>query len=508
MSPVRALALNPGAAMRIDGFRLPSALSALSVEAWIHPGWEQVAGPGTSWLGPIVSQHGPGSGFELRYFPTRAGFMVTLSGRHIEVQVDTAPCRWAWMHVAGVWNGRSLRIFVNGVPGPEVDAVGALSAADFPLHVGMNPLIGPDRSFQGGIAELRIWGKALSRPEIAAGMYQRLDVRGEVPELLAYFSLDMSVTGIARFGNEPLGPRQGQLQGADLRPINAPGFAWTGSLPLPKPPTPVAAPDAPVLEPTPPVRARTDLEVIAEKDKLIAERDKLVAEKDRLIAERDKQIADRDKKIAEQEQALKEQKQALSELAAARQAVQPVPGPLEPAGQTGGEVRAPATARGSADPGVGLGLQHIVESMAVQIEAARAGLQRGAGPRLGKVSIELKVVPDPSGASLQFPRVLDERGLPLQQVVPAGALSSLTLDFEDERPPEAPSPKPVPVPDVRGYTEVMARRILAAAGLNAEAHVFAARSEAEIGQVMRQQPAAGDPALSASTVLLFVGRSG
>jgi hypothetical protein len=142
MSPVRALALNPGAAMRIDGFRLPAELNALSVEAWIHPGWEQIAGPGTTWMGPIAGQHGPGSGFELRFFPTRAGFMVTLSGRHIEVLVDTAPCRWAWMHVAGVWNGRSLRIFVNGVPGPEVDAVGALSAADFPLHVGRNPLFG------------------------------------------------------------------------------------------------------------------------------------------------------------------------------------------------------------------------------------------------------------------------------------------------------------------------------------------------------------------------------
>lgn len=151
-------------------------------------------------------------------------------------------------------------------------------------------------------------------------------------------------------------------------------------------------------------------------------------------------------------------------------------------------------------------LDDIVQGMQEQLKRTRDRINAREDHKLGRVSVEFRLVPD-AGGRYRFPQLLDDTGQ-LKDGTSASALSSLSLEFEDPRPkpPEAP-PKRV-VPDVSGCTDVMATRLLAAAGFAVEAHsevVDRARADRE-GRVVRQVPPAGAEEALGAKVMVFFGK--
>jgi PASTA domain len=157
-----------------------------------------------------------------------------------------------------------------------------------------------------------------------------------------------------------------------------------------------------------------------------------------------------------------------------------------------------------------VGLDDFSASVAGEVQQAGEALQRasealGEGKsayQLQSVGLEVKMLPvQREGAEdfmVTFPQLDDE------QVQP-GQLSTLSLSLEP-RPPSPPRIEKA-VPDLRGYTELVARRLLGRAGFRVDVMDQATEQETEIDRVISQEPGPGTRIGLNKTVTLFLGRA-
>jgi hypothetical protein len=165
----------------------------LTVEAWIehdgtsetdaivltrqHPAQENM----TSYELSLV-----GSG---EHVPVR--FMLDGHARSVTSSVTVPAGRFT--HVAGVYDGSSLTIYVNGQEAGSVEVNGVPATGVGPLRFGGNA--SGDRGYRGKIDEVRIWHVARSAEQLS------VDHRsgwGDASDLAAYFRFDEQVGSIAR----------------------------------------------------------------------------------------------------------------------------------------------------------------------------------------------------------------------------------------------------------------------------------------------------------------------
>lgn len=73
-----------------------------------------------------------------------------------------------WQHVAGVFNGKKIRIFVNGVQQGETASEKMMDRTDKDVYIGMwgPPNDGNSRYFYGGLDDVRIYARPLTPSEI------------------------------------------------------------------------------------------------------------------------------------------------------------------------------------------------------------------------------------------------------------------------------------------------------------------------------------------------------
>lgn len=69
-----------------------------------------------------------------------------------------------WHHLAGVWDGSVMRLYVNGVEAGSVSASGTLPAFTTPLRIGTNG--GLSEKFKGSMDNVKIYSRALTAAEI------------------------------------------------------------------------------------------------------------------------------------------------------------------------------------------------------------------------------------------------------------------------------------------------------------------------------------------------------
>lgn len=116
-----------------------------------------------------------------------------------------------------------------------------------------------------------------------------------------------------------------------------------------------------------------------------------------------------------------------------------------------------------------------------------------------EVELDYQVIPL-AGGGLIFPTRE-------QTMAIAGGLSSLRMEFEPvEQGIDKPIPK-VPVPDVSGMTEIMARRLLKNAQLDTLIKHQLTDQPTEVARVIQQLPAAGSDAFRDSQVTIFIGKT-
>ena len=80
----------------------------------------------------------------------------------------TALAANVWTHLAGTFDGNTLRLFINGAQVASAAVSGAVSTSTGALRIGGNSLWG--ESFQGRIDEIRVYNRALNQSEIQADM--------------------------------------------------------------------------------------------------------------------------------------------------------------------------------------------------------------------------------------------------------------------------------------------------------------------------------------------------
>jgi hypothetical protein len=159
----KGLSFGPNALVTIGDSGSLHLASGLTLEAWVYPtalsGWMNLiykddGNSGVSYVLQGSSGANPVPSFGLSASPAnlRAPSALPLN---------------AWSHVAGTYDGVTMRLYVNGVEVANQAQTGALALATGPLTIGGNA---GGENWTGLIDEVRIYSRALSASEILADL--------------------------------------------------------------------------------------------------------------------------------------------------------------------------------------------------------------------------------------------------------------------------------------------------------------------------------------------------
>jgi len=99
-----------------------------------------------------------------------------------------------WHHYAGTFDGKNLRLYIDGVEVATQPCVGTINADNGLLSIGQDDG-NAERCFGGQIAEVRIWNRVLSKEEIPLEMNSRLV--GNELGLVGYWPLNEGAGNVA-----------------------------------------------------------------------------------------------------------------------------------------------------------------------------------------------------------------------------------------------------------------------------------------------------------------------
>lgn len=166
--------------------------SFITLEAWIKAdSW------GTNfWENVIISKDG--WAFGEQGYTLRAGANGTLSfnfgtpGAWVEVTSAPVMLTGKWYHVAGSYDGTTLRLYINGEEVNTTTYSGTIAASTYELTIGrITYTAGGSRFFDGMIDEVRIWSEALPQTSIQDYMCKKLTaVHPQYASLAAYWNFD------------------------------------------------------------------------------------------------------------------------------------------------------------------------------------------------------------------------------------------------------------------------------------------------------------------------------
>jgi len=155
---------------------------AITMEAWTkHDG-------DSDGTGTIVEKFEAGlngQGYQLRLEGSGEEAGVTARLREVgSVTVEGGVPSGRWTHVAAVYDGEALSLYINGEPAAaNEEASGSLGTTNRPLRIGADQQ--PDKFFSGRIDEVRVWREARSQTQIREHRFGELE--GSDPQLAAYY---------------------------------------------------------------------------------------------------------------------------------------------------------------------------------------------------------------------------------------------------------------------------------------------------------------------------------
>ncbi len=136
--------------------------SEITLEAWVK--WNIVPSSGNGWA-QIIDKNSD-NGYQIQHSSNNSAFEFALQTTSARTYIigGTSPVQGVWYHVVGVYNGSTIRIFVNG----NLDGTNNLSGTIVPntSNVNIGRRTSGDRYFNGVIDEVAIYNRALSPIEI------------------------------------------------------------------------------------------------------------------------------------------------------------------------------------------------------------------------------------------------------------------------------------------------------------------------------------------------------
>ncbi len=148
----QVLKLDGASALRVEmgATQLPDG--PFTVEAWVSPG-------AASLTAPFVAKTEQ-SEFALNLGGNVPGFHCLIGGKYVSAiaKSDAVVPAGQWAHVAGVFDGKEMRLYVNGTLAATAAASGPRSVNPLPLYIGADPnaKAEPIQFFTGAVDEVRL----------------------------------------------------------------------------------------------------------------------------------------------------------------------------------------------------------------------------------------------------------------------------------------------------------------------------------------------------------------
>ncbi len=137
--------------------------TGMTLEAWVRP-----SASTRTWRAAIVKRSGGGLAYGLYSNRGRATARV---GARTGIRARGGILRSRrWSHLAATYDGKVLRVYVNGVLKSTQRTAGAIGVGNGPLIIGGNGIGG--QGFKGRIDDVRVWSTSLSARSIRAEMHR------------------------------------------------------------------------------------------------------------------------------------------------------------------------------------------------------------------------------------------------------------------------------------------------------------------------------------------------
>ena len=176
--------------------------TSLSLEAWIRPsnlsGVKYIIARGNNDLS---------TGFYGLYM-VNDKLRFSVAGNPSSMASDVSLPVNVWTHVAGTWDGTTMRLYINGILEKSKNQIGPKSASTANLRIGWLGAANPYQyQFIGMIDEVRVWNQQRTQEELVAHMNSPLPASNN--GLIAYFKLNegtgsTSVNSVAGMSNGTL----------------------------------------------------------------------------------------------------------------------------------------------------------------------------------------------------------------------------------------------------------------------------------------------------------------
>ena len=141
-----------------------SLREALTVECWART---ETAGQHDRWIVNRVFGGGEATGFRLGMIEGRPAFEVPQTAwSHLLVGPAPLPLG-RWVHLVGTFDGRTMRLYVDGAEVAALDRPGPAHPSHFDLVIGGFAPNSPAH-FVGLVDEVRLWSRALAAHEVRA----------------------------------------------------------------------------------------------------------------------------------------------------------------------------------------------------------------------------------------------------------------------------------------------------------------------------------------------------
>ncbi|MCF8261704.1 MAG: FG-GAP-like repeat-containing protein [Melioribacteraceae bacterium] len=185
---------------------------ALTVCAWINPdgpqnNWAKVLIKNTDTSYPYLLGYTTGGESQQIYFRIFNGTSGYSTNESSVLTVANT-----WQHVAGVYDGSKVKIYINGILKDEASASGNIAANTQPVTIGGR--VGQTQGFDGEIDEVSLWSTALSQTEIQEIMHREIsNSHPKYADLISYWKLNEGENNVAV---DSKGSNQGTLTNMTL----------------------------------------------------------------------------------------------------------------------------------------------------------------------------------------------------------------------------------------------------------------------------------------------------
>ena len=151
-----------GGCVVVENRPLLSLTSAVTIACWVKT---DLAGQDNKWLVNRVFSGGTDTGYRLGVLEGRPCFEVPQTdwSHHLKAGLPLPTGRW--VHLAGTFDGRVMRIYVDGAERGALDRPGPIMPNDFHLCLGSYEVKHPAH-FTGLLDEVKLYNRALSSEEI------------------------------------------------------------------------------------------------------------------------------------------------------------------------------------------------------------------------------------------------------------------------------------------------------------------------------------------------------